>query len=54
MHAKILQWINHHKECHNHQGRAEVIITSFMMVFNPLKYPSNACVSGLDNGPCCA
>ena len=30
-----------------------VIITSFMRVVNPLKYPSNACLSCLDNGPRC-
>ena len=30
-----------------------MIITSFMRVVYPLKYPSNACLSCLDNGPCC-
>ena len=51
--AKILQWIIHHKECHYHQCRAEVTITSFMRVVYPLKYPSNACLSCLSSGPCC-
>ena len=30
-----------------------MIITSFVRVVYPLKYPSNACFSCLDNGPCC-
>ena len=30
-----------------------MIITSFVRVIYPLKYPSNACLSCLDNGPCC-
>ena len=29
----------------------KVFITSFMRVAYPLKYPSNACLSCLDNGP---
>ena len=32
--------------------RARVIITSFVRVVDPLKYPSNASLSCLDNGPC--
>ena len=31
----------------------EVIVTSFMRVVYPLKYPSNVCLSCLDNGACC-
>ena len=30
-----------------------MIITSFMRVVYPLKYPSNACLSCLDKAPCC-
>ena len=30
-----------------------MIITSFMRVVNPLKYPSNACLSCLENGSRC-
>ena len=29
-----------------------MIITSFLQVVYPLKYPSNACLSCLDNGSC--
>ena len=48
--ARILQWINNLKEWYNYQqGSAKVIITSFMMLVYPLKYPSNACLSCLDN-----
>ena len=39
--------------CNNNQGRAEVIITSFVRVVYSLKYPSNACLSCLDNCACC-
>ena len=38
--------------CNNHWGRAEVIIASFLMVIYPLKYPSNACLSCLENYSC--
>ena len=32
------------------EGGAEVIIASFLRVVYPLKNPSNACLSYLDNG----
>ena len=53
--ARILQWINNPRNdvIANHRGGAEVIITSFVRVVYPLKYPSNACLSCLDNGYSC-
>ena len=51
--VRILQLINNPKEWCNNQSRAEVFITPFLRVVYSLKYPSDACLSCLDNSYSC-
>ena len=48
--ARILQWINNQRNDVIITKAEPVIIASFVRVVYPLKYPSNACISCLDNG----